>query len=502
MKKLLLATLAIVLLTTAGCKKQDFDINQNPNSPTDASISPELLLPRILHSTAARMATSYDYAAHWTGYWARSGTYGPSNEQESYNITTSYGASQWSGWYDLLYDAHTMEQKGIKSDRLFFVAAAKVVKAIGFMYLVDQYNNVPYSKAFDVGNNILPAYDKGSDIYADLLVKLDEAAKTMATLNTASDATIATSDIMFKGNTTKWRKLINTLRLKLLLRQSQILASAPTAEIAKITADGSGFIGAGETASVQPSYVVESGKMNPFWAAYKTNELGAGVDDYNRANAYVLGKYKTNSDVRYKYFFSASASPVTNTDPDLYYGFNFGENLGNTTPYVAAKSSAVSGPGLAKSNTQAQWLLTSVESLFLQAEAMQRGWIAGTAKTTYQAAVTESFTWLGVTEANAAANYLAQGTAFVDYDVATNKINLIVMQKYLALCGINNFEAYVDYRRVGVPTDLPLSLNPNRGTNVVPVRLLYPQAEYNYNAANVAAQGTINAQTSKVFWDN
>jgi hypothetical protein len=30
---------------------------------------------------------------------------------------------------------------------------------------------------------------------------------------------------------------------------------------------------------------------------------------------------------------------------------------------------------------------------------------------------------------------------------------------------------------------------------------LYPQAEYNYNAANVGAEGTVNAQTGKVFWD-
>ena len=74
------------------------------------------------------------------------------------------------------------------------------------------------------------------------------------------------------------------------------------------------------------------------------------------------------------------------------------------------------------------------------------------------------------------------------------------MQKYMALIGINNFEAYVDYRRLGVPTDLPLSLSDNKGSNVIPFRLHYPQAEYNYNAANVAAEGNINPQTSKIFW--
>jgi hypothetical protein len=502
MKKLIYSTLALVILMTAGCKKEYFDINQNPNSPTDASISPELILPRALHATAARMATSYDYAAHWTGYWARSGTYGPSNEQESYAITTSYQAGQWSGWYDILFDANTMQVKATASNQPFYVAAAKVIKSIGFMYLVDQYDNVPYSKAFDVGGNILPAYDKGQAIYTDLLLQLDEAGKAFATVSLVADPSIKTADIMFKGDLAKWRKLVNIQRLKLLLRQSQVFgATAPTAQIAKITADGSGFLGAGETASVQPSYATVSGQQNPFWNAYKTNELGAATDDYNRANNFVLGKFRGNSDIRYKYVFSASTSPIAPaTDLTIYYGYNFGENVPNSAP-KAANSSAVSGPGLAKSNTQAQWLFTSVESLFLQAEAKQRGWITGDAETAYKAAVTESFTWLGVTEANAAATYLAQGTPFVDYTAATNKVNLIVMQKYMALTGVNNFEAYVDYRRLGVPTDLPLSLNGNRGSNVIPTRLLYPQAEYNYNAANVGAEGTVNAQTGKVFWD-
>ena len=46
--------------------------------------------------------------------------------------------------------------------------------------------------------------------------------------------------------------------------------------------------------------------------------------------------------------------------------------------------------------------------MFLQAEAIARGWMPGNAKTAYEAAVTESFVWLGVPDAvNAAADYMA-----------------------------------------------------------------------------------------------
>ncbi|MBC5775978.1 SusD/RagB family nutrient-binding outer membrane lipoprotein [Pontibacter sp. KCTC 32443] len=501
MKKLIYPILSLVMLFGAtSCGDDFFDINTNPNSPTEESITPQLIMPRALHATAARMATSYDFSAHWMGYWARSGTYGPSTEQESYNITNTYQQDEWNGWYDILTDVNLMEKKATVANQNYYLGAAKVMKSIGFMYLVDQYNNVPYSKAFDLSGNILPAYDQGADIYDSLLIELDEAAALFAQpTEDAANPGFAEADIMFGGDATMWRKLVNTQRLKLLVRQSEVPGFNPSAEIAKIEADGSGFLMSGETAAVNPGYAAVDGQQNPFYNTYKESALGA-TDQYNRANNYVLNKMKNSGDVRYQYYFSEAAVPLNN---NLYYGYNFGEVLPNNDPYKHANSSDVAGPGLAKSASQDQWLFTSVESLFLQAEATQRGWLAGDAKAAYEAAVTESFKWLKVANAEAAAqDYLANGGTISSWDDATDKIRLIVMQKYLALVGINNFEAWVDYRRVGVPADLPLSLAPSRGGNGIPKRLLYPQSEYSYNAANVAKEGTISAQTSTVFWDN
>jgi hypothetical protein len=501
MKKIIYPLFTLIILVAASCKKDFYDINENPNSPTDQSITPGLLLPRALHNVGSRMATTYNYAALWTGYWARSGTYGPSTEEESYNITTSFQAGQWSGWYDNLSDINLMETKSKANGQKFYEAVAKTLKSIGFMYLVDQYNNVPYSKAFDFQNNILPTYDKGEAIYADLLVQLEAAAVLFKTAEVSAD--MKTADIMFHGDTGLWRKFVNTQRLKLLIHESQVVSTTTVANVvAQIAADGSGYLGAGQTASVNPGYVVSDGQQNPFWNTYKISALGV-TDQYNRANNYALNKYRSIAnpaftDTRYQYFYSRAATPLNG---NTYYGYNYGEVIPNSDP-KAANSSDVAGPGLAKSATQDQWIFTSVESLFLQAEAMQRGWIGGTAQATFESAITESYTWLGVPNAAAAAQaYIASGNPLSNYAAASNKIQLIAMQKYLSLNGINNFEAYVDYRRVGVPVDLPLSLAPSRAGNGIPLRLPYPQAEYNYNAANVAAEGTINTQTSAIFWD-
>ena len=532
MKKIICSFFALSLLVTTSCKKEFFDINDNPNSPIEKDITNAFILPRALQSTASRIGTGFDYAAFWTGYWGRSGSYGQSIELESYALTNAFQSTQFTGWYDLLYDVDLMEKQGRTFKQPFYEAAAKTLKAIGFMYLVDQYNNVPYKQAFNVTSTLLPAYDKGEDIYADLLVQLDAAAKLFAATDPASiDTKVAGSDIMFAGDTKLWRKLINTWRLKLLIHESQVVTvAARTAVLAQITADGSGYLAAGEQASVNPGYAVADGQQNPFYNAYKVTALGI-TDQYNRANTYILNKYAgpdgllganndltaagraasitqgADDDVRYQYVFSKAAFPLKNpvypatTAPTAtilynYSSVRFGELVPNSDIYRQQNQSDVAGPGLAKSPTQRQPIITSVESLFLQSEAIERGWIAGSGPTALTAAITESYNYLGATDAN---GFIAR--TLVDYNNSANKINFSVNQKYLSLIGLDNFEAYVDYRRLGVPSDVPLSLNASRGSNVVPLRLLYPQVEYNNNQANVAAQGTINAQTSTIFWD-
>ena len=405
----------------------------------NASLTPELIAPRVEHIIGARMATSYATWGRWMGYWTRSGTYGPTQEEESYNITSNFETGQWTGWYNILTDANIMEQKAIATGQSYYEGIAKVVKAIGFTYLVDMYNNVPYSKAFDLGGNIQPAYDNGEQIYASELANLDVAAKLFKDNTSSSSTNISSADIVFHGDGTKWRKFINTWRLKMILRQSQVSGFDAAGEIAKITADGAGFLGSGETAYAQPVYLADLDKQNPFWNAYKLDYTGNDPDAYNRANNYILNLMKATGDIRFMSIFEKVKEKAANQQLD-YYGYNYGENIPNDAP-KSANSSKVSGPGLAISAAQPQWILTSVESLFLQAEAIQRGWLAGTAEDAYNAAVTESFVWLGLTAADATA-YLNSGNAVVDWTLATTpdaKIKLIVMQKYLALGGSQQF---------------------------------------------------------------
>lgn len=499
MKKInIIALLISGLFVFQSCGDEYFDINNNPNSAVDENMSAELILPSALDRVASMTATGAPDYARWLGYYARSGTYGPNTDEENYALTSSYNRGEWLTWYDILKDWDVLEQKAKAKNQTGYLAIAKIMKTIGFMSLVDQYNNIPYSKAFDYKDNLLTPYDKAEDVYKDLLKQLEEADALLKDAKADQNYEIEAADIVFNGDFNKWRKLANTQRLRLLMHQTKILsASQLQAEVAKITANGAGFLMAGETAEVQPGYVKDQGKQNPYWNAYKADYAGKVADNFNRANNYFLNLLKGNSDVRYKYFYSEAEKP---TNGEVYYGFTYGNPASGQKG--AANSSNVAGPGIAKSPEMAQWFLPSFESMFLQAEAMQRGILAGDAKAMYEAAVKESFVWLGVEDADTVVDeYLHSAlSTFANWDSNSDKLELILTQKYIAMFGINSVESWTDYRRTGVP-NVPLSVSPGRGTNVIPKRLIYPLEEYQYNKENALAQGTINPQVDKIFWD-
>ena len=506
MKKYIIIFVTIVSLF--GCKKGYLDINENPNQPGDGLISsPDLILPRALHATAARHGAGYNVLANWTGQWSRGGDFGPNVQTETYQVVASFSDGTWNAIYDNANDYEVMDNKAKALNQNFYSGIAKVMKVVCFYELVDLFNNVPYKQAFSLSTIVLPAYDKVPEIYKDLFVKLDEA---LVLINGAgTDINLSNADIMFQGNKVKWRKFINTVRLKLVLRLVNTTGViTPSTELAKITPDG--CLGAGETAAVNPGYKASfSGsnvsQQNPFWDNYKKLVNGNEATRSTRANAFTINILnEAPIDIRRAFYF----------DPAVVGGGYVGTIYGQ--PVILLNSdnqSGVGGPGLAKSASQDQWMLTATESLFLQAEAKFRypatTTIPGTDATLFVDAVNESFRWLGVPNAStAAANYLASGKSTViagntiqltSFATATNKLQTLIYQKYFSLVGVANFEMYADLRRTGFPA-VPRSSANNVGTAYIPKRYPYPQIEFGTNPGNVGAEGNINVQTSKIFW--
>jgi len=482
---------ALMVFTWMGCSKDHFDINQNPNSAVESNITPDLTLAAQLSASASRNSGTYAFLNRWLGYWSASGTYSRNTVEMSYNITSTFATGVWNGIYYTVNQYRSMGKKAEVLDWKFYQGIAKIMEAQEMGILVDMYNNVPYTEAWDLAQFIRPKYDNGEDVYKAIFTKIDEG---MALIKSASgDPKIATADILFNGNKTNWYKYANSLKLRLLIHCSATTTFNSAAEITKITTEGSGFLGNGLSASIQPGFTADKG--NSFYRTHLFLQNGNEADDYNRANNFTLDLMKSLVDNRHKRMFREPKSL-----PGQYRGTDYGQ-----LPADDLNKDRTSGPGfgLVASDAAPLWIMTGVEAMFLQTEAMIRGWLPGDAKAMYQAAVRESFVTTGVPNAVAEANVYLENTntrvAWPDAGTQAEKIAVMAWQKYFALTGIQPNETWVDIRRLKVVAP-PLSLAPERGTNPIPIRLLYPQEEYNFNSASVLEQGTISQFTSKVFW--
>lgn len=527
---------AIVIAMSTGCNKSKFDINRNGNQPTDSTVTYDVVLPAALHASGTIIANQWGPIQNWMGYWARSGTYAPNVIEETYEITTGFGNGIWNACYDNNYDYQIVANKASVAGAGFYEGIARIMKAHNFQILVDVYGNVPYSQALKGSGNPTPAYDNGIDIYKALFREIDAGIaliKAATVTSTNANKNIATNDIMFGGDKTKWAKFGNTVKLRMLIHAYAVAGIDKAAEIAIINAEGSGYLGAGQDAQVQPGYKAD--RPNPFYNTFIANTAGTQTANnvYYRANEWGIDYYAFDGDPRQARFYVAGTGGMVG----VAYGL----------PPVTANASPVLagiGPGLAKTNSSPQCILSAAESFFLQAEARQRGIITSgpTAASLLTTAITESMSYLGVANpATAAATYISNNATYPDVDIngvaqgpggPVGGLFTILSQKWFALNGINTLEVWTDYRRVpytevatnqigttaandapndhfvygdggGYTTYGPgptISVSPQNVSTKIPTRYLYPQTEYNYNAANVGGQGAVT-RYSKIFWD-
>jgi hypothetical protein len=367
-----------------------------------------------------------------------------------------------------------------------------------------------------------PAYDSGSVVYNGCLAKLDSAIALFESdsVMAAGSYNPGNADVMFQGDVPSWIRLANTLKLRLLLHEINVTAQAGViqTEMAKIAADAFGCIGAGQTAFVNPGYGTDlSGHLSPLWSSIGYNINGGVSNNEQRATTYMINKLKGYNDPRIAYFYCSSAAgqvlgnPVgdPNNANATYVGSGPGPNPASLNP----PPFAISGPskyGILQSPTQPAIVLSSWESLFLQAEAAYRGLLPGgaaAAQAFYEQAITESFTYLNVytdgkssgAAATFAAAYLAQPVDGVNWAASTNKLQTIITQKYIALCYTNTEESWTDFRRTGYPSDLAVSDDPAVLYPHV-LRFIYPQSEYDANADNVSKEGNVTPVSPRIFW--
>lgn len=494
MKRFLLkyTTLILAVITLASC--QDFlDVNDDPNNPT--TVTPNLILPTGQKYSASVMQNQnrINSLANLMMYnWSQSDGYAWYPDEFKYLVTSSFYDNIFEDTYSTALKQYQLLTQ-LDEPYNNYVAIGMIMKAYHFQLLVDLYGDVPYSEALQRSTEATPVYDDAQTIYEDLIVQLSAAIDTIK--NAPSTAVIpGDDDAMFGGDMTEWIKFSNSLKLRILVRQSSMSgrSSYITEQLADVLAEGTGFITA--DVGINPGYIEgEEDKQNPMWDAFGKD--ASGTETMNNkatcASDYVLEyMLQTNDNARRSRIYELPSTGHLGVPQGL---------LDYDTPVVDAYTfDKVSnlGPGILKSGDMDAIIYTLAECYFNLAEAEVRGLISltETPKELYEAGIQASYTYLG---AGSASSYYSQSANLVGWDASSNKIQAIITQKWLATNSITAEQSWFDYSRTGYPANLPVSLQASTADR--PVRLFYPASEISSNGANVPAPQP-NAFTDKIFW--
>ncbi len=498
--------LTALTLAGSGCKEQFFDINTNPNTLPTAT--PSFVFTNAQNTTTSNMINVNELGAYWSGQWTQSNGYIISTTQFAYNFTNG-DFNYWDGYYDNLNDYQFVIDNADANGQSSLKGPAKVMKALIFQQLVDLYGNLPYSDALKGSATLAPKFDDQQAVYGSLITLLDEAISDIKA--NAFTSTTTPADIMLGGSATKWAQFANSVKMRILMRQSRVSGrdSYIKTEINKIVTGGSGFI-TGEDVSVGGAsfYVATAGKINPIYDRWGYSETNArrALNNFPRITQFLVNSLKSSGDtlrlkrIAYAVGNENQSNPGVSTAREVaanYTGTPFGASSG----YLPANTSAVGPSLLIRGQFNRPFvIMTAAEVQLNLAEAKQRYsdvTLPNTAQAYFEEGIKQSFRALGASTTGADA-FKGSGVNNYDWTASTDKLTAISIQKWLAAANLNGFEAWSEYRKTGLPvTPQSVQVTDNRR----PVRVFYPNTESGSNAANVSAQGTIDVFSTRLFWD-
>jgi hypothetical protein len=471
-------SILILILQATSCTQDFENINTNPTTPVD--VQPDHLLRKVLYDYAEQMSYEGFVAGNLLGQYFTAIDF---NLFDRHSLTEpQYGGKPWNMLYENLRDNEILLAKS-KANPAFAVyeGPALIYKAYVTMALTDLYGDVPYTQALQGKSGIVtPAYDDQKEIYLGsegIIANLD---KGIAAINAYKGGIKLNGDIIYNGDLTKWRKLANSLKFKALMRISG--KEDVKQKLALIASEGD-FI---KTKTDDAIYAFTQSPPNNFrMSIAKTGDynlfiMSATIDS-------ILTKF---DDPRKSIFFRPTASNAAN-----FIGLNNGPDASKLS--FTASDYSLTGrifreeAGKLKAN-----FMTSVEMYFLLAEAAEKGWITGDAKTFYETGIQQSFDYWGV---SLPTDYL-QRPAIAYKSADNNPIEQIITQKWIHNI-INGYEGWIEYRRTGFPKLKPVTASLNQ--NIFPVRMPYPASEEALNNANfkiAASKVNNNSVNVKVWW--
>lgn len=498
------------------CNKGFEELNTDPISVLETT-SDKLLAPALVNSIWPGMNRNRSFNNELMQVTVSQSD--GDNTVFRYAFRTSMSDYLWNAWYVQLTNFKQVDSlaRTGKTPNTSYQGIGKIGKAWLFSNLTDIYGDIPYFHALEGDQgNVIPAFDKQKDIYLDLFKQLEEANTLLAN----GSAIVVSSDPLYKGDIAKWRKLGNSLYLRLLMRISgkadvQQQCIDKIKQIAEHPADYPIFQNNADCARLQWSGGTST--TDPYTSPFVN---GVRAQDFRGPAlcSFFLDNLITWSDPRY-----VSSTPygsgsigrlgISQASGGGWYGVKSGYIPGRGDVkgcyFQSYDNTSTGGTWSLQQNTQTGIIMQYSEVQFILAEAAAKGWITGDTKTfLYQGIASAINYWVptfneSITHANFVAHLAsldASGILWDDNASLQTKMEIIHLQKYYALF-MTDLQQWFEYRRTGLPV-LPKGPGLMNG-GVMPARLVYPvyvQAAnpVNYKAA-VAVQGPDEIFTN-VWW--
>jgi len=464
MKTFKILIITTTLLLANGCK--DFEeLQLDPNRPVQAA--PALLLTGIETSLfevvgesvgsalASRMLVFTDGAADEQYYsWQRNSFLG----------------------YNSLRQISKMVEEAERTQQDNYKALALFLKSIAIIEITRLYGDVPYSEAIQATESVFkPVYDSQQEIYIQVLNDLEQANASLD----ADNGTIA-GDVIYGGSIEKWKKLINSFTLRVLISLS--LKEGNTTLNVK-----NRFKAIVDDPAGHPIFESNDDNAALFFDD-KVNMRYPFLNSNNFKTAYYMEEsfvnlLKNMADPRLFTFADQKpeSSALPETDFDAYGGLDGSAPLAtNTIRLVDGEASRADARYYTDPVNEPSVLMGYAELEFTLAEAAVRGWITGDAEEHYNNGVTASLDFYNISESDKD-DYLSG--ANVVY-VPANGIKMIITQKYINYFLNGGWEPFYNHLRTGFPV-FTVDGGGVLNNEQVPKRWMYPISEVQTNTANV-----------------
>lgn len=496
-----------LLFVSVGLFSCDVEYLSDPNSP---EIAPTYgLMNRVQKQFMTETRDEWFSGRQgllWVQYWNQVNY----TEEDRFQYRETVNEQAWDDIYTNAQDLHDIialnTNEETSGDMAQFgpnvnqISAARIMLVYVYLHAVELWGDVPYASygsdnASFQANQLkteeaidMPAYATQQEIYADMLKELDEAQSSIVTSENMIDG-----DNFYNGDASKWKKLANSLRLRIANRIKDVYPGAQA------------HIDAAIASGVMESNADNAGVM------FEANAVN-GAPMYR---AFVVdARNDFAPSMQFVELLQGERGPFEVLDPrlDIYVADNengdkVGIPLTQSNDVVGAFNlESMPGDAILASDYTAMYM-EYAEVCFILSEL--NGWD----QEWYEKGVRASLERWAVA-ADAIDAYVAGLPAATE--------ETVMMQKYIALY-MQSMEAWSEYRRTGYPNTI---VRPNEpytytwptadgtasgdyefipigGLDDLPERNKYPLNEYSINEENVkAAADRIGGdlQTSELWW--